>query len=113
MLAHADCAYAAPQLDAPEKVYGLTVEPGMQSLAIPWKEEVLDRPVFRRSIKTADGNVISPDQELPYSTYHAWVKRLGYETGFPQVMTTYCLRRAEGNAINGEWPCPVSRRLAC
>ena len=24
------------------------------------------------------------------------------ETGFAQVFTTYCLRRATGNAINGE-----------
>lgn len=59
-------------------------------------------PVFRGSEQTTQGFRISPDEALTYGKYHDWVKRLGEETGFVQVMTTYCLRRATGNAINGE-----------
>ena len=83
MLTYADCAYAAPQLEALEKVYSLAVEPSMQSLLISWKEEILGCPVFYRSIKTTDGNLISLDQVLTYSTYHPWFKMLGYKAGFP------------------------------
>lgn len=58
--------------------------------------------VFRGLERTTQGLRTSPDEALTYDKYHDWVKRLGEETGFVQVMTTYCLRQATGNAINGE-----------
>ena len=63
---------------------------------------MLHVPVFRASVRTPNGYVILPDTELPYDQYHEWATRLGVETGFVQRFTTYCLRRATGNAINGE-----------
>lgn len=63
---------------------------------------MMDMPVFRAPVQTSKGAQTSPDEALTYSRYHEWVKRLGEETGFVQVLTTYCLRRATGNAINGE-----------
>lgn len=62
----------------------------------------MDVLVFRAPVQTSDGIRTSPDEALSYGKYHEWVKRLGEETGFVQVLTTYCLRRATGNAINGE-----------
>ena len=53
-------------------------------------------------MQTARGCATSADTVLSYDKYHEWIKRLGEETGFVQVFTTYCLRRATGNAINGE-----------
>lgn len=63
---------------------------------------MLDVPVFRGPKQTTQGFRTSLDEALIYGKYHDWVKRLGEETGFVQVMTTYCLRRATGNAINDE-----------
>ena len=111
-LALADQVFAKPDLNTPEKLFNLAVErPGTQYLPIPWGADALDRPLFRPSIQTEDGIQIASDSALPYHKYHPWVKQLGMKTGFLQVMTTYCLRRAEGNAINGE--CAVApTRLA-
>ena len=80
----------------------LGVRNGLNCQPIPWKEDTLDVPVFRLPVQTTQGFQISPDTALPYDKYHDWVKRLGEETGFVQVFTTYCIRRATGNAINGE-----------
>ena len=86
----------------PQKVLTLGVRQGLNCQPIPWREEILNVPVFRASVRTSDGYVISPDKELLYDQYHEWATRLGEETGFVQRFTTYCLRRATGNAINGE-----------
>jgi Protein of unknown function (DUF3435) len=59
--------------------------------------------MFRAPVQTSEEIRTSPDEALPYGKYHEWVKRLKEETGFVQVLTTYCLRRAIGNAINGEF----------
>ena len=61
-----------------------------------------DIPVFRAPGPMDKGKLTSPDEALPYERYHESVKRLGEETGFGQALTTYCLRRATGNAINGK-----------
>ena len=37
------------------------------------------------------------------------MKRLGEEIGFVQDLTAYCLRRATGNAVNGELEKPDSK----
>ena len=63
---------------------------------------MLDVPVFRGPKQITQGFRISLDEALIYGKYHDWVKRLGEETGFVQVMTIYCLRRATENVINGE-----------
>jgi len=100
-LACDDDAFLAPDT-TPGKVLTLGVRKGLNCQAIPWKEGMLDVPVFRGPEQTTQGFRTSPDEALIYGKYHDWVKRLGEETGFVQVMTTYCLRRATGNAINGE-----------
>ena len=46
----------------------------------------------------------SSDKILTYTVYHSWVKPLGEGLGYLQMLTTYYLRRALGNAINGTVP---------
>lgn len=103
-LACDDDAYALPDM-MPGTVLTLGVREGLNCQPIPWKEDIMDVPVFHAPGQTGKGMPTSLDEALPYSKYHEWVKRLGEETGFVQVLTTYCLRRATGNAINGE-SCP-------
>jgi hypothetical protein len=89
-----DDAFNADAVTSPEEVFKLGVKPGLQSQPIPWKPEKRNSPVFLAPN--------SPDKALPYAMYHRWLKRLGVETGFAQVLTTYCLRRGTGNAVNGK-----------
>ncbi|MCJ1250100.1 hypothetical protein MMC30_007326 [Trapelia coarctata] len=100
-LACDDDAYVAPDI-TPGKVLRLGVREGLNCQPIPWKPNTMDTPVFRTPVQTAKGTQTSPEEALTYSKYHEWVKRLGEETGFVQVLTTYCLRRATGNAINDD-----------
>lgn len=83
-------------------VLTLGVRPGLNCQLIQWRDEMLDAPIFRLLGSSDQGTGRKPEGPLPYGLYHGWVKRLGEETGFVQVLTIYCLRRAAGNAINGK-----------
>ena len=100
-LACDDDAYLFPNIN-PKTVLTLGVLKGLNCQPIPWKEDILDVPLFRAPVQSSRGCAIAADTALSYDKYHEWIKRLGEETGFVQVFTTYCLRRATGNAINGE-----------
>jgi hypothetical protein len=65
---------------------------------------MLDITVFRRAIKTPRGVETNKDAPLTYRQYHGWLVLLGLALGFIYTLTTYCLRRALGNAINGKTP---------
>ena len=99
-LAFTDEAYGVPELVSPKQLYGLKAK-NSPSQDIPWKKEMLDTPIFRRAIKVKQGVHTSPTIPLSYRQYHSWVVRLGEALDFVAVLTTYCLRRALGNAING------------
>ena len=88
-----DDAFDADGVTSPEDIFKLRAKPGLRCQPIPWSRKKLDRPVFLAPN--------SPDKALTYAMYHQWLKRLGVETGFAQVLTTYCLRRGTGNAVNG------------
>jgi hypothetical protein len=100
-LACNDGAFRVPDI-TPRVVFTLGVRPGLNCQPIQWHEAMKDQPVFRASSSSDHANGTEPNEPLPYGRYQEWVKRLGEETGFVQVLTTYCLRRAAGNAINGE-----------
>lgn len=103
-LAFHDGAFAARGLTSPDLLFDLSLT-NNKCTPIPWKEEKLSTPIFRPIEESGDEAHVSARQSLPYQTYHAWVKRLGEDLGFPEVLTTYCLRRATGNAINGTSIC--------
>ena len=90
-----DDAFNANGVTSPEDIFKLKVKPGLRCQSIPWKRKKLDRPIFFAPV--------FPRKALTYAMYHRWLKRLGVETGFAQVLTTYCLRRGAGNAVNGKY----------
>jgi hypothetical protein len=100
-LAFNDSAFAPPDLDSPEVLFRLRARRENGCQRIPWREEMTDVPIFRRAIATKEGIRTSADNALTYNVYQTWVKRLGEALGYLQTLTTYCLRRALGNAING------------
>ena len=61
----------------------------------------MDVPVFRAPSDVKKEGLDTSIKRLPLNTYHTWLKRLGVEVGFAQTLRTYCLRRGNGNAING------------
>ena len=100
-LAFDDSAFGPPDLTTPEILFRLRAGQGKGCPPIPWKGVMLDVPIFRRACATKEGIKTSVDKVLTYNVYQAWIKRLGEALGYLQTLTTYCLRRALGNAING------------
>ena len=86
----------------PRVILTLEVRPGLNCQSIQWHEEIKDKSVFRASSCSKREKGYEAYQSLSYDRYQEWVKHLEEETGFVQVLTTYCLRRAAGNAINGK-----------
>ncbi|MCJ1249974.1 hypothetical protein MMC30_007200 [Trapelia coarctata] len=86
----------------PRKILEMGVRPGLKSQRIPLRSELADVPIFRSHVRTSKGIETSAHTTLQYSNFNTWLKRLGVETGFVQVLTAYCLRRASGNAINDD-----------
>lgn len=101
VLALDDDAFGVKELKTPEQIFILRIRDGAQSLNLLWDEFKMNLPLFRPSVTTKEGIVTSSIEQLSYPMYHRWLKRLGQETGFTQVLKTYCLRRAVGNEING------------
>lgn len=75
----------------------LDIPPGYEKLPSHLKPEMVNYPVFHKSIRTPYRWQISPDQPLPYTTLLKWMKRLGV---LPQITRPYCLRYGAGNAFN-------------
>jgi hypothetical protein len=92
--------HAFDEINSPEQLYRLTVHPRCNQQRLPWKESMLDTPVFRRSVAGLHGVEISPSEALRDNTLRPWVKKAGEETGFEQVVGPYALRRAAGKEFD-------------
>ena len=101
VLACHDKAFLFPPV-TPQVVFTLGVRPGLNSQPIQWRDDMKEKPIFRVSSSPRRGEDQKLYETLPYGRYQEWVKQLGEETSFVQVLTTYCLRRAAGNAISSE-----------
>ncbi|KAJ9644078.1 hypothetical protein H2199_003946 [Coniosporium tulheliwenetii] len=98
-LAFLDQAFAAPDLTSPEQLYSLNVLPGQNQQPLPWREEMEDVPLFRKSERTAHGIELSSDT-LPYSTLRPRMRALGEVTGIELPVGAYCFRRGNGEALD-------------
>lgn len=98
-LAFSDKAFAAPDLDRPEALFKLKVVDGLMEARLPWKEEVLDLPIFRKSQQTVYGIEIS-NKPLPDSVVRPWLRKLGEITGMKKICHPYVLRYAAGKAFD-------------
>jgi len=79
----------------------------MKAMLVHWKPSMLKIPIFRQVVQTAEGFQTSKWKCLPYSAYNHYLDRLGWETGFPEKLTHYAMRRGTGNAVDGKFPCPL------
>jgi hypothetical protein len=99
-LMFADVAFEAPNLTSAYHLSKLDIRPGTNQLEIRLKPSLANIPVFRKSIRTAHGIEISPDQALTYATLRSVLKAIGVLLGLLHTLRPYCLRYGAGNAFN-------------
>ena len=95
-----DKAFAAPNLTSATQLSKLDIRPGYQQLELLFKPNMLDIPIFRKSIRTGYGYEISPDERLTYATLLSLMKIIGLILGFLDPTRPYCLRYNAGNEFN-------------
>lgn len=103
-LAFSDEAFASQDLVGPEALSKLRVVDELMEARVPWKEDVLDLHVFRKSHQTVYGTRISREP-LPHSTVRPWFRKLGEVTGMDKICHLYVLRYAAGKAFDSSSTC--------
>ena len=96
-LATADNAFASPHIRSPADIYRLKVPARLKQLPIPWRPDILEKPILRAC--SFDG--VSPDRALQYEVFACNLRELGTKLGLQEPLTAYCFRRGSGNAVNG------------
>ncbi|KAI9888214.1 MAG: hypothetical protein M1814_001087 [Vezdaea aestivalis] len=99
-LAFADQAFAAPELNSPEQFFRLRVLEGLNEQKVPFKDEILDVPVFRRSVRTILGVTISKTAALADGWLRSHMYTLGNVTGIDLPTGPYTFRRGNGEALD-------------
>ena len=99
-LLFADQAFAAPSLTLPEQLFRLRITPGQKQLPVPLKEEIAERPLFRRYINRVEGKQISEELALANTTLRPQMTNLGIITGIELPTGLYTFRRSNGQALD-------------
>ncbi|CAF9942110.1 MAG: hypothetical protein HETSPECPRED_005169 [Heterodermia speciosa] len=99
-LLFSDQAFAAPSLTSPERLFRLRIPPGQKQLLVPLKEEMAERPLFRRCKNTVKSIQISDEQALADSTLRPQMTNLGSITGMELPTGPYTFRRGNGQALD-------------
>ena len=99
-LAFADEAFVN-EIQDPEDIYQLVVPPNSDRLRLQWKEEWLNRPIFRDVEDTEEGICIALDKALTYQKERRHLIRLGRAIGIAKALEWYDLRRGSGKKLNG------------
>ena len=91
-------AFDVPGL-TPSQVYGSKVLACKGQQLFPWKREIEDAYIFRKSVRSAFG-VDMADDHLPYEALNTRLKKVGELTGFSIPVGAYCFRRGNGEALD-------------
>ena len=96
VLAFADNAFRAPEIEMAEDLFSLTIPRFKESLAFQWSPECMETPIFRRQVN----GVICNSTPWAYTDFNYCLKRLGFLAGYSQDLDNYSLRRGAANAID-------------
>ena len=99
-LAFADGAFLSEWIRTPEDFQTFKVPSYLEAVPIEWKQDWLDKPILRRSWKTGQGWVTSPDLPLQADWLNHETLELGRHVGFKEPFRPYVGRRGAGEAIN-------------
>jgi len=91
---------AASSLTSPEQLFRLRIAPGLKQLRLPLKEEMAERPLFRRCKHTAKGVQMSEEAALADTTLRPQMTNLGSITGMELPTGPYTFRRGNGQALD-------------
>lgn len=100
-LAFADRAFEASSLQEATNILRVQVPQHKKSLTIQWRQEILDIPVLRQSVRTEGGFRTSQHEPLSAAASGRYLRRLGEATGFEHPLSHYAVRRGTGNAVDG------------
>jgi hypothetical protein len=100
-LAFADDAFANKFKDL-GAIYQLVVPANTDRLRLPWKDEWLNRPVFRDIESSPQGIQVADEKALSYSQERKHLVRLGRSVGLEKTLEWYDLRRGSGKRLNGK-----------
>lgn len=100
----ADNAFDAPSLKSVEQIFQSQSPTAPTQSTSEVEDCMLKTPIFRQPLHTANGVQTSPDKALRYNTFNYYLQRLGRSTGFMEILTSYCIRRGTGNAVDGAFP---------
>ena len=87
-------------LTSAEQLSKLDIRLGINQLQIPLKPSISNIPIFRKSIGSAYGIEISPDQPLLYTILRPLFKTIGILYRLLYILRPYCLRYRAGNVFN-------------
>ncbi|KAI5818223.1 hypothetical protein BZA77DRAFT_291771 [Pyronema omphalodes] len=79
--------------------YQRTVPGYLERVDIRWKPETLEIPIFQ-DVTSRPNNNVSGHDAWSFASFNHYLKRLDEITGFPEVLTSYALRRGAGNALD-------------
>ena len=94
--AFTDNAFKGSGIQKPEDLFSLEIPHSKEPLAIQWKPGCLETPIFRRQVN----NTICNSTPWAFTDFNYCIKRLGFLSGYPQMLTSYLLRRGAENAID-------------
>lgn len=94
-LALHDEAFQQSSLNSADRLLSLTVPRGEEMLTVPWRDEILDKPILRTTSDARCG------AELQGGAAAKRLKSLGEKMGYPETVTWYWLRRLVLNAVDG------------
>lgn len=113
-LLFADQAFAAPSLTSPKQLFRLRIAPGQKQLPVPLKEEMAERPLFRRCKNTVESIQISEEQALADTSLRPQMTNLGSITGMELPTGPYTFRRGNGQALdNSSKSTMIVGRISC
>ena len=95
-LAFADNAFKESCIKKPEDLFSFEIPHFKESLAIQWRPGCLGTPIFRHQVD----DTICDSTPFTFRDFKYCIKRLGQLSGYPQVLTSYVLRRGTANAID-------------
>lgn len=100
-LALADSAFHN-NFQRPEEFHNLVVPPTTDRIRLLWRDEWLNRPVFRDVEQVGDDLIISTNKAISYQKERHNLIKLGRSLGIEKSLEWYDLRRGSGKQLNGE-----------
>ena len=95
-LAFADNALKEDGIQCAEDLFTLEILHFKEALAIQWKSELSETPIFRRQV---NGEISDSEPWTALDSNYS-LKRLGLLSGYPQSLSSYVLHRGAANAIS-------------